>query len=271
MKKLILEGTFNTRDIGGWQSSNGKRVQYGRMYRSDALNNLTSNDVQVLQSLNLKTIVDFRSVSEADAAPDKMVPGTTTINLSPHAAVAALGSGNIVDDREKIDALLLEAATEEGRQQLKNRADEMADQMRELVSDPYAIEQYKKFIDLLTDEKNLPLLHHCKGGKDRTGYGALLTLLIVDVPIDTVKEEYLLTGEAMAQRNEKRMAEYRQYTDNSVVLTYLSGLMQTKELYFDAAIEEMIRLGGSIDEYLKNWLDVTEEKRNQIKKLFLED
>lgn len=272
MPKIIhLSGTFNTRDIGGLTTRSGKKVKYGVMYRSDALDQLTAHDVQQLENLGIKTIVDFRGADEIVAAPDKKIPHTVTVNLAPQAAVAALGSGNIVDDQQKIDALLKEAATAEGRAILKLKVDEMAEQMKELVSQPHAISQYKKFVQLLLESDRLPLLHHCKGGKDRTGFAAMITLLILDVPLAAVQEEYMVTKKCMEKRNVKRMEEYKKYTDNEAVLAYLSGLMQTKELYFQAAIETMETMSGSIDRYLEKVLDVTPQKKEAIQRLFLED
>ena len=45
--------------------------------------------------------------------------------------------------------------------------------------------------------------------------------------------------------------------------------MQTKEVYFDAGIDEMIKLAGSIPNYLEKYLDVTLEKKEKIKQIFL--
>ena len=265
---ITLEGTFNTRDIGGILNKEGKCICYNRMIRSDALNKITIQDVEYLKHLGLKTIVDFRGKQEVIKAPDIKIEGVKEINLSPNAEVANLASGNIVDDQQKIDALIKISSTQEGRLQLKARSDEMSEQMRELVNSSYANKQYTSFINLLTDENNLPLLHHCKGGKDRTGFATIITLFILDVSLEKVKEEYMLTKECMASRNEKRMNEYRQYTNDPFVLEYLSGLMQTKEVYFDAAIDEMIKLAGSIPNYLEKYLDVTLEKKEKIKQIF---
>lgn len=271
MSKMIsLDGTFNTRDIGGIINKDGQIVRYGLMIRSDALNQLTNQDVQFFQDYHLKTIVDFRGQKEVLKAPDIPIPNTTIINLSPNAEVANIASGNIVDDKAKIDALLKAVSTQEGKEKLLGQLDHMAQQMRELVNDPYANQQYRQFVDLISDKNNLPILHHCKGGKDRTGFAAMITLFILDVSEKEVKKDYMLTKECMAKRNEKRMNEYRQYTDNEVVLEYLSGLMQTKEIYFDAAIDEMKKLSGSIDQYLVDYLGVTKEKKDKIKNTFLE-
>ena len=218
---ITLEGTFNTRDIGGILNKEGKCICYNRMIRSDALNKITIQDVEYLKHLGLKTIVDFRGKQEVIKAPDIKIEGVKEINLSPNAEVANLASGNIVDDQQKIDALIKISSTQEGRLQLKARSDEMSEQMRELVNSSYANKQYTSFINLLTDENNLPLLHHCKGGKDRTGFATIITLFILDVSLEKVKEEYMLTKECMASRNEKRMNEYRQYTNDPFVLELL--------------------------------------------------
>lgn len=272
MSKIIeLQGTFNTRDIGGIVTKNGKKIRPQLMFRSDALNTLTKEDVHYFEEVGLKTIVDFRSKKEVESAPDAKIKGVQEINLSPNAEVANLASGNIVDDKKKIDTLLKEASTEEGRKKLQDRMDEMVDQMRELVHSSYANKQYTEFLNLLTNPDNLPLLHHCKGGKDRTGFAAMITLFTLEVDVNDIKKDYMTTKECMASRNERRMDEYRQYTDNQIVLEYLSGLMQTKEIYFDAAIDEMIAMSGSIDGYLEEYLDLTMEKRNKIKEIFLED
>lgn len=271
MSKIIkLEGTFNTRDIGGIVNTEGKKVRTGLMIRSDALNTLTPKDIAYFENIKLKTIVDFRGKKEIEKAPDVNIAGVQTIPLSPNAEVAAMASGNIVDDKKKIDVLLKEASTKEGQKRLQKRMDEMVVQMRELVNTPYANQQYSKFLDILIDADNLPLLHHCRGGKDRTGFATMITLFALDVSIEEVKKDYMLTKDCMTNRNEKRMDEYRTYTDNPIVLEYLSGLMSTKEIYFDAAIEEMIKLAGSIDMYLESYLLLTKEKKEKMKSIFLE-
>lgn len=271
VKMIDLDGTFNTRDIGGIVNKDGRKIRYGLMLRSDALNALSPDDVKFFEEFGLKTIVDFRMNKEAESAPNVEISGVKTVRLSPNAEVAALASGSIINDKEKIDALLEDVSTEKGRQELLSQADGMAEEMRRMTRDPYAHSKYSAFLDLLTDESSLPLLHHCKGGKDRTGFGAMITLFALDVDADTAREEYMLTKDCMAERNERRMDEYRQYTDNETVLTYLSGLMQTKEIYFDATVDEMEKMAGSIDAYLEKYLLLDDEKKEKIKKIFLED
>jgi len=39
------------------------------------------------------------------------------------------------------------------------------------------------------------LLFHCTAGKDRTGFAAAVVLLALDVPLDVIEEDFLLSNE----------------------------------------------------------------------------
>lgn len=69
LKHIPLQGAKNTRDLGGYPTIDGRVTRWGMLYRSDALNELTENDWDVLRRRNIKTIIDLRSLTEADAAP----------------------------------------------------------------------------------------------------------------------------------------------------------------------------------------------------------
>ena len=51
--------------------------------------------------MGLKTIVDYRSKSEATAAPNKEISGANTYSLDPNAKTAQLAAGSIDDDENK--------------------------------------------------------------------------------------------------------------------------------------------------------------------------
>lgn len=265
---LSLQGTFNTRDLGGYKTSDGKIVKWGQVFRSDALNQLTDQDVQYFERLGLRTIVDFRGKNEIESAPDRAIPHAKHVYLNPNAEVAALATGSLVDDQEKIRKLVSIAESSEGGSYFSKRLNEMADQMRELVSTEIANRQYRNYLELLITDDATPLLEHCKGGKDRAGFAAILFLMALGVSKEVIVEDYLLTKQTMAERNKKRMAEYQVYTDHPLVLDYLAGLMDTKELYIEAAFAEMEKLGG-YDRYLADVLGMTDETLSALKAKFL--
>lgn len=60
--KIQLEKVYNTRDLGGFKSLNGKIIRPHKLIRSGELYNLSENDKKILlNEYNLKTIVDFRT------------------------------------------------------------------------------------------------------------------------------------------------------------------------------------------------------------------
>lgn len=270
MKKIQLEGTFNTRDFGGYTGYQGRKVKEGVFYRSDALYQITEKDQQILASLEIKMVVDFRGQGEVEKEPDILFSGIRYINLPPHAEVAQLASGNILNDQAKVEELVRLAATQDGRNKLISRQDDMAIQMRDLVRQKIANEQYSKYLHLLLDTENTPILHHCKGGKDRAGMAAVLVLAALGADRDTMMYDYMLTRDFMAERNVKRMNEYRQYTDNEFVLAYLSSLMQTKKSYLEAAFDEVDKLAGGFLPYLDQVLGFGTDKVACLRAQYLE-
>ena len=68
---LRLAGTYNTRDLGGHATADGMQVRWRRLIRSDALTNVTDDDVALLSRLRVTTFVGLRSPS---AFPNHLAP-----------------------------------------------------------------------------------------------------------------------------------------------------------------------------------------------------
>lgn len=73
-RQLPMSGGFNMRDLGGYRTSDGRHVKWGRIIRSDDLHSLTNEDLAYLASIPVKTVADFRSLQEVRAMPDKLSP-----------------------------------------------------------------------------------------------------------------------------------------------------------------------------------------------------
>jgi len=61
---LPMDGSHNTRELGGYKTTDGKSVKWGMLFRSDKLSDISETDQQYLQNLGIKKIVDFRSEAE---------------------------------------------------------------------------------------------------------------------------------------------------------------------------------------------------------------
>lgn len=266
---IALDGTFNLRDLGGAHSADGRRVRDGLLYRSDALYQLSDADMRWLEEEGIQTVVDFRAPQEAALHPNRLPAQMKTVVLAPHAALAAQASASRGDDAAKVAAMVERAKTEEGRRYFQENLDSMERQMRAFVTSESGILAFGAFLQLLTQPSVTPLIFHCKGGKDRTGWAAALFYLAVGVPREEILEDYMDTQRYNQARNARRMEQYRQLTDDETVLAYLSSLMQVKREYLSAALEEVDHLGG-VDCYLKQTLGLSAKQRNDMAEFYLE-
>ena len=64
-----LQGGRNFRDLGGYRTHDGRRVRWGRLYRSGSLAALTEADCRYLGGLGIRWVCDLRTTHERRSAP----------------------------------------------------------------------------------------------------------------------------------------------------------------------------------------------------------
>lgn len=116
----------------------------------------------------------------------------------------------------------------------------------------------------------VPLLFNCAAGKDRTGVGAALILHALDVPRETIVEDYLLTN---------RHADFSRYLtgrSNAMVSLPLRApeviapLFAADADYLAAMFETVDRDFGGMDAYLADTLGVDAAVRAELRALLVE-
>ncbi len=60
-----MEGAHNFRDLGGYPTLDGRETSWNRIFRSDGLDHLTSNDQLLLRRIGINLVCDLRSYSES--------------------------------------------------------------------------------------------------------------------------------------------------------------------------------------------------------------
>ena len=182
-RQLPMSGGFNMRDLGGYRTSDGRHVKWGRIIRSDDLHSLTDEDLVYLASIPVKTVADFRSLQEVRAMPDKLSPqGMTYVGLP-------ITPGSL-DDLQSYIAMTPEEV--EAKMEWMNVYFATSDEGRE---------RYRELFRLLQETDDAAILFHCSAGKDRTGMGAALILYALGVPEQTVMEDYLASNGYLVSRN----------------------------------------------------------------------
>ena len=175
--RIPLDGTLNTRDIGGWpvDSGTGGHVRHGVIYRSDTLDRLSPADVGRFAQAGVRTVIDLRAEDERHGA------GHLAGGLAP--AGATVHSFPLYD---RVSAGTLFVPTAEG---ISHPLEAFYRAI--LVRHADAI---RSVIEILADPANLPAMVHCTAGKDRTGMVVALLLSVAGIDDETIVNDYALTG-----------------------------------------------------------------------------
>ena len=255
-RKLPFTGAHNFRDLGGYKTEDGRRIKWGKIYRSDNLHSLTDEDVKYLSRLNIKSVVDFRSDEERESEPDRLTPGMTQVllpikfqpkelddetlkNLMKNLTFGTLDSSNLLTDFNIVI--------------VKDFADE-----------------YKKFFRHVIENNAEPIVFHCTAGKDRAGFASAMILTVLGVPREKVIEDYLLTNTYVKDHVDSEMLEielktfFRADTDN------LRKINLVAERYIQAAFDTIDSEWGGMDNYISGPLSLTEEDILKLQDFYLE-
>lgn len=255
-RHLALEGAPNFRDLGGYETSDGRHVKWGELYRSDNLAHLTDSDLAKVSGLGIRLVCDFRAAAEKESEPDRLP-------ASDPPAVAALEIGAesfmVKDLRERIqsgdtDGLDLRAMMIEG-----NR----------LFATKFA-PQYAAMFERITKPENLPALVHCTAGKDRAGFASAMILSVLGVPRETVMEDFLLTNYYTAAATEKRLRMIRVFSLFRADTDALRPLFGVEPAYLEAAFEAIDKNYGDLDAYRRTALGLDDGEVEAFRRLVLE-
>lgn len=233
-RHLPMTGGYNFRDLGGYRTTDGKFVKWGKVFRSDDLHHLTDADLHYLSAITLISVVDFRSEEEITLLPDvnpSSVKENYKYSISPGDLMAAVRTDMNKLTASSVDTLMMNMNVL-------------------LVSDSSCIKRYKDFFALLQNEADVPLLFHCSAGKDRTGMGAALFLSALGVDEQTILKDYLLSNNYLASKYAKYKEEYPK----------LAALFEVKPEFLQAGLDKIKKDHGSVENYLVNVLNVDIQK-----------
>jgi protein-tyrosine phosphatase len=241
---IHLKGTTNTRDIGGYQTSDLSTVRGGQIIRSDKLSKLTAKDFQKLEEIGLKTVIDLRTNKEHDESPTVWKGDNP-----PQFFHFPVGDANN------------EWFTAQRKMMKRNRFTEeqslahMVEGYRMIAAE--GTSSYQQLMEVVLDESNWPVLIHCNAGKDRSGVGIALILEAMGVDRETIMDEYLLTNEisriedkavflSKQSKSSSRSSRFSKGTPASAWLPIVGVRAEMLEAFY-ASVDEKY---GSMDAYL---------------------
>jgi len=243
-RHVALEGAANFRDLGGYETLDGRHVKWKTFYRSDNLADLTGSDLEKIAALDIALVCDFRSPMEREENPDRL-PDTNR----PDVAFLEIWDPSLNSDaiRESLSGedsgiVLTEILVRGNRLFVSQFSD-----------------QYRALFERIIQLDNLPALVHCTGGKDRAGFASALILRLLGVPMDTIYADYLLTNHYTAEKIERTILMIRAMSFFRVDAASLRSVLGVERRYLEAAFDEIARTHGSFDAYRRDALGVSDE------------
>lgn len=249
---LPLKGVINFRDMGGLMTVDGRRVKKGILFRAAELTGLTEEDKIYLEALNLKYVFDYRDDYEADRKPDPMIGQAKNERIPAQKDLAVQASSEEMVKREYYKQFTKEMFTE-----LYTKL-------------PIQNPAYQRLMILLKKtEESLPLVHHCTGGRDRTGVGTMLILMTLGVPYETVMKDFLMSNLTLKDFHNKMFEEAAKDVPEEELIQFKDALLLS-ENYLQASMDSIVSTYDNFETYLAEEFAITQEIRRKIKDYCLE-
>jgi protein-tyrosine phosphatase len=242
-RHLNLAGASNFRDLGGYQTRDGRSVRWRQIFRSNHLGHLTDDDKSVMRELGVRSAFDFRGAQERVEAACSM-PEITVHSLAVEPTVVAalraiVSSGTALSTDHAIEV--------------------MRDSYRSYVQQN--THRYRSLFGHLLEDDRAPLVIHCTAGKDRTGFACALILHTLGVSDDIIAEDYLLTNRY-----------YRRDPNSSSDLPdeIRQVLGSVRDNFLGAAFEAINADYGDLEAYLRDGLGLGATERNALEARYLQ-
>ena len=253
-REIQLQGGINFRDLGGYCSTTGQRVAWGKLYRCGHLANLTHQDQARLVELGVAYVHDFRRGSEQNLFKNQVGGIKQYSNYE-----MTLGSMGLLSEYG-VNGKITPQST---KQLMTNLYGAAVENTRAGLS---------QFLNNLIKQSSPVSVFHCMAGKDRTGLAAAVILMILGVSDQDIIEDYLLTqvyGETEL---------ITQYVLNALQLKGITDITgenirpycSVEEQYIQAFLNQLKDAYGTRENYLEAGLNLSDADINHMRNTYLE-
>ena len=251
---VSLEGGINFRDIGGYINTQGRTVKWRKIMRCGHLARLSECDLDTLEAIGVSKIHDFRRTEEQEQSPSCAVRAEFIDDYQIH-----------IGDISRFWEFLFGGEL-------------TADSSHQLVVNSYrscieaVIPAFSRFMRHIVDNADSASVFHCSAGKDRTGMAAALILSALDVPRQTIVDDYMLTiehydSDALIEivEGHLRAAKVESW-DRDWLIPYCSVHQDNIVAFLDAIDEQY----GDVKTYLTSALGLSAADLEKMQSCYLE-
>ena len=239
----------NLRDIGGYNNKEGKMTKWAKVFRAGDIDvPKNEKDRHIVNQIKIKTIFDFRDEKEREYPLDTGSFKNTSRITNP--IPNPLNS--------QIIQMILDGKMRKGdvRLYMQGRYLDMYEN-----ADIY----FGAMFECLLDPENYPVIITSEKGIDRTGFGIALLMMALDIPSETIIEEYLLSRKQidipLYMRENKQISPEQQEV--------ISLLLNPQNKVIPMIFSQISHDYGSVDNYLERKLKLDRNKQKKLKELLL--
>jgi protein-tyrosine phosphatase len=252
-RALPVTGGHNLRDLGGYETSDGRHVKWRMLYRSGAIYGLDDDARAYMRQLGITAICDLRTPHERQHRPMDWHDG-----LDVH-----YYGGVPLESGARLEALLVSGMA---------LREQMLERMRGIYRKlPFEQASSYRHLFAMLVKGHVPLLFNCSAGKDRTGVAAALILTALGIPRETIVHDYMLSNETaegllvMMTERTPRFAELLAADPEA-----LRPVLHADISYLDIAFTAIEQRYGSVDAYLEQHLGVGAAGRAALRQYLLD-
>ena len=264
---LELKTIPNARELGGYQTKDGKTVRRGVLIRTGVLTDASAEEINsLIQDYHLSAIIDMRASYELAEEPEPQFDGIAQYNFrimdeqmmaGRAAAVRDILTDPNVDPIKRMMSIL--------------EAGVISDQMYvEFLQGETGKAGFRDFFRVLleTPEGNA-VLWHCTNGKDRTGVAAMLLLGVLNVDEETIMADFMLTNEFFEAEISGMRKQLESFIQDKALLEELLVINRgVYAPYMQNAIDYIKSNYGDIPGYVKSELGLTDDDIAKLQRLY---
>lgn len=261
--RFDLKGLVNTRDLGGMPAGEGKKIKSGKLIRSGKLYKLPEKTVAALKDYGITTVLDLRIFTECDQAPDTLWEG---VNYC-HMPLLCTATPGITREKSMRKTMAIEARRI--KDEFGNADNYMIEMYRSIFFSEEPKRQLTQILRLIIENDGC-VLWHCSAGKDRAGIVAMLVESLLGVDKQAIMEDYMLSTRFLGRKffwNRLGLTIAYPFLTNRF-RKILMVMMEAKPEYMP--IDEIEQKYGSVTNYCKNELGITDEDIATLRGKYLE-
>lgn len=263
-KKLTQKKLFNARDMGGMPTKDGKKIKPKKLIRSGKIHKAPQETlISIRDEFNLKHLIDLRIFTETEDHPDPAIDGVE----NHHFPLLCTATPGIT--REKSMRVTMAKEARRIKSEFGNADNYMIAMYKQILFGEEPKKALCDFFNVFINNDGC-MLWHCSGGKDRTGIIAMLIAGILDVDEETIIGDYCLS-----QRFQRKNFFFKRFGLHVTPLAstfkdILFGMMNSKRIYIESAINAIKEKYGSFENYATEYLSLTKDQLAIAKNKYLE-